>query len=85
MSSESWLASDDPDKFAAAAMACEGFTPSCVAAEACQHEGECFRTMKKCDRLAAKLICRLLDGQPADIADALNDAAAWLRERPSHD
>ena len=42
---ESWLGSDDSERFAAAMMKCEHGDPSfCSQDEACNRGGECFRS-----------------------------------------
>jgi len=75
---ERWLRGYDDEKFARAAMACEGHRPECVYRRKCLRDGICFRSENKARRLASRLIRSLAVDQPPDIAAHMTEAAKFI-------
>jgi hypothetical protein len=78
MSRESWLRSDDSDKFAEAAVKCQHAGGFCLDDGFCHFEGICFRTGYSAMRRACKLIELAASTEPKDIASELRLAAQLL-------
>jgi hypothetical protein len=77
---EAWLKSDDPEKFAEAAVKCEHTGAFCMEDGFCHFEGRCFRTGRSTVTAAMRSIERAADNEPADIALEMRRAAKLLRE-----
>lgn len=77
---EAWLKSDDPEKFASAAVKCEHAGGFCMDDGFCHFDGRCFRTGRSAMTSACREIERAANEQPADIAADMRLAAKLLRQ-----
>ena len=80
MAVEAWLKSDDPEKFAAAAMKCEHAGGFCMEDGFCHRDGLCFRSDRAAMTKAVRNIDQAAESEPRDIADNMRLAAQLLRQ-----
>jgi len=78
VSREAWLSSDDPEKFAAAAIKCQHAGGFCMADGFCHFDGACFRSPRAAIMRAVHEIKRAAGEQPADVAIEMLTAANLL-------
>jgi hypothetical protein len=76
---ESWLRSEDHDKFAAAAVLCENSSGFCMQDGYCHFDGQCFRRGRAAVVAACRAIERAAADQPDDIAGEMRTAATLLK------
>ena len=71
-----------PDAFGEASMRCRGYPPDCSYHGECLHDGDCFRSEKRCVVEARRAILTAADAiESADVAQMVRDAARLLVER----
>jgi len=80
MARETWLKSEDPEKFAAAAIKCEHAGGYCMSDGFCHFDGVCFRTDRAAMTKARQVIEAAAELEPPDIADNMRLAAQLLRQ-----
>ena len=80
MARETWLKSEDPEKFAAAAIKCEHAGGYCMSDGFCHFDGVCFRTDRAAMTKARQVIEAAAELEPPDIADS---ATATVRRLAS--
>lgn len=79
MAREAWLKSEDPDKFASAAVKCEHPGGFCMEDGFCHREGQCFRTGRSAMTAACRSIERASEGEPPDVASEMRMAVSLLK------
>jgi CO dehydrogenase/acetyl-CoA synthase gamma subunit (corrinoid Fe-S protein) len=80
MATEAWLKSDDPEKFAAAAVKCEHVGGFCIEDGFCHFDGKCFRSGRSAMARATSLIEAASEDEPPDVAENMRLAAILLRQ-----
>jgi hypothetical protein len=66
-----------PEEFGEAVMLCQGYTPDCVNAFDCYHEGMCFSDSGRGWRKARKMIQSLIDAERAELGSV--HVRSWLK------
>lgn len=77
---ESWLRSEDPERFAAAAVKCSHAGGFCMSDGYCHYDGRCFRSGYAAMAKACQLIEAVAGDEPSDIAEQLRHASGLLRQ-----
>lgn len=77
---EAWLKSDDPERFAEAAIKCEHAGGFCMEDGYCHLDGACFRTDRSAMTAARRAIQLAAENEPQDIANNMRLASELLRQ-----
>lgn len=77
---ESWLKSEDHEKFASAAVKCEHPGGFCLSDGFCHRDGQCFRSGRAAMIAACRLIEKVGSDEPSDVRANMMHAAKLLRQ-----